>query len=98
LAEHFIRTVTSSLKRNSHCVDRKYRKLIRKALGEGFEWAAEENLTIGRKAKARGQLAKAVCYAPNARAIAFLCASMLPGDAIGRMRAAYREAKNHNRK
>jgi peptidoglycan/xylan/chitin deacetylase (PgdA/CDA1 family)/GT2 family glycosyltransferase len=94
LAEHFVRTVTTALQRDGGRVDPKYQRLIVKALGEGYAWAADENLKMGQVGKARRHLANAVwCDPRNIRTVALLGASMLPGNSTDYLRAAYRVAK-----
>jgi len=94
LAECFVRIVTTALKRDGDRVDPKYRRLIVKALGEGYAWAADENLKMGHVGKARRHLAHAVrCDPRNIRIVALLGASMLPGKSAGYLRTAYRVAK-----
>jgi peptidoglycan/xylan/chitin deacetylase (PgdA/CDA1 family)/GT2 family glycosyltransferase len=94
LAEQFVHTVTTALKRDGDHVDPAYRGLIVKALGEGYAWAADEHLKMGHGGKARRHLAKAIrCDPHNIRTIVLLGASILPGKGAGYLRAAYRVAK-----
>jgi GT2 family glycosyltransferase len=96
LAEQFLRTVTAALQRDEAAVAPDLRPLIKEALYEGHEWAAEEHLKAGNASAARKHLMRAVSCSPrHVRAFGLLAASLLPSVASDRLRGMYRLVKGY---